>query len=161
MKRIIDVDTGDVAAGGSDVLLRSSAIGSCVALVLFDPAHHTGGLAHIMLPGRQRMGSSGKNTRYSENAIEKLRFLMKLQPEDHSRISSFIIGGADVLKRSDSVGKDNVASIERILKGMSIKIQKRAIGGYLRRTVLFDVGNATLHYTEGDSSNILLWQFLT
>ncbi len=93
MKQTIDVLTGEVAAGGSDILLRSNALGSCVALVLFDPLHQTGGLAHIMLPGRQGIRSSEVNTRYAENAIDQMLRMMNVSSEDQVRLSACLVGG--------------------------------------------------------------------
>ena len=75
MKDIIDVNTGQVRLGRGNVVLRSLAIGSCIAAATYDYRAGIGAIAHIMLPGSAPEESPEK-TRYAENAIEEIVGLM-------------------------------------------------------------------------------------
>lgn len=46
----VDVSTGEVKALKDRGILSSSAFGSCVGVVAYDPRNRVGALAHIMLP---------------------------------------------------------------------------------------------------------------
>ena len=74
-------------------------------------------------------------------------------------IEACIVGGANVLKReNDTIGKDNLDSIMKILREEHINIKAKSIGGFERRTVLFDIMKGCIYYTVGDSKPKLLWQ---
>ena len=51
MKKVIDVQIGEVKAGRGKLMVQSKAIGSCIAIVAYDGTKNIGALAHIMLPG--------------------------------------------------------------------------------------------------------------
>ena len=70
MEEIIDVNTGQVRFGRGDVVLRSLAIGSCIAVAAYDAEARVGALAHIMLPGRAPEDCLEK-TRYAEDPLRK------------------------------------------------------------------------------------------
>ncbi len=72
MKEIIYVNTGEVTVGGSDVVLNSGAIGSCVVITAFDPVNKIGGMAHVMLPGKCPVKNQLHATRYAADAIEEM-----------------------------------------------------------------------------------------
>ena len=71
MKRIVNVNTGEVKVSKKDVILKSAAIGSCVVIAAYDKKKKVGSLAHIMLPGKAPKSSEEK-TRYAANAIDEL-----------------------------------------------------------------------------------------
>ena len=60
MKKVRDVQIGQVKAGTGGVILKSSAIGSCVVVVAYDTARKVGAMAHIMLPGRAPTRKKGR-----------------------------------------------------------------------------------------------------
>ena len=56
MKKVIDVQIGHVAAASGKTVMKSSALGSCVAVAVWDDAGGVGAMAHIMLPGKSPDG---------------------------------------------------------------------------------------------------------
>ena len=48
----IDVLTGGIAARKNTGIIRVSALGSCIAVIMHDKKNKIGGIAHIMLPGK-------------------------------------------------------------------------------------------------------------
>lgn len=54
MDSIIDIKIGEVKVVKPPIRLRASALGSCVAVVLYDNVERIGGMAHVMLPTTPR-----------------------------------------------------------------------------------------------------------
>ena len=68
IKDTIDVQTGEVKAATGKVILRSIALGSCVAIVAYDPNMKNGAIAHVMLPGKATTRTKPDEiTKYAEN----------------------------------------------------------------------------------------------
>jgi chemotaxis protein CheD len=157
MAEIIYVNTGEVKFGGTDVVLNSGAIGSCVVITAFDPVNRIGGMAHVMLPGISSIKNQLKSTRYAANAIDEMLSQFKIHGIRKENIEICLVGGANVLKRdNDSIGMDNLSSIMKLLCTEKIEIKAKSIGGFERRTVLFDIGNGSISYTVGDSKQKIL-----
>lgn len=158
-KIVIYVNTGEVRSGGPDTLLNSGAIGSCVVITAYDSRKKVGTMAHVMLPGRSPVKNQLHNKRYAANAIEKLLSQLKKFEVKKENIEICIVGGANVLKReNDTIGKDNLDSVEKLLRENQIEIKAKSAGGFERRTVLFDIAKGCIYCTEGDSKNEILWQ---
>ncbi len=159
MKRTIDVYTGEVKAGEKDTILRANAIASCIVVAAYDSIKNVGALAHVMIPGTAPEGRVLQRTRYAANAIEELIDRMTLLGAHQDLIETCLVGGGNVLKRDDDmICQENLASIEKILNEKGIKIRGKAVGGTERRTILFDIEKGSVHYTEGDSKEMLLWK---
>ncbi|MFA9390390.1 MAG: chemotaxis protein CheD [Prolixibacteraceae bacterium] len=153
------VNTGEVFSGGVDTILNSGAIGSCVVIAAYDPVKCVGAMAHVMLPGTFPSKNILHDTRYAANAIDELLYQLNTIGTKNENIEICLVGGANVLKREkDSIGQDNIDSIEKILCEKQMKIKAKALGGFERRTVLFDIMKGCIYYTVGDSKQQILWQ---
>ena len=158
MNEIIYVNTGVVKLGDTRTILNSGAIGSCVVVCMYNSFIKTGAMAHIMLPGIAPNGQED-NTRYAANAILKLMELMNLNNDQTNKLETCIIGGSNVLKRpNDTIGQNNIDSVEKLLDAKGVKISAKAVGGFERRTAIFDVEKGCINFTEGDSKQKNLWQ---
>lgn len=158
-KTVKYVNTGEVNSGDENTILYSGAIGSCVVICMYNSENKTGAMAHIMLPGSAPEGKEFNNMKYAASAIEKLLILIKKDKCGTNQIETCIIGGANVLKRkNDTIGKNNIGSVEKLLAEHGIKICEKSVGGFERRTVEFDVGKRLICYTEGDSKKQVLWK---
>lgn len=159
MKETIDVLTGEVKAGVCTTILRSTGIGSCVAVAAFAPGSGVGVLAHIMLPGRAPKTHEHQATRYAADAIETMISLFEKHEVKKNAIAVCLVGGGNVLKREDdTTGEAVLESIERILIDAETPVVKRAVGGFERRAVILDIENESVYFSEGDGKPQLLWQ---
>lgn len=153
------VNTGEVHTGGAYTLLNSGAIGSCVVITAYDSEKKIGAMAHIMLPGLFQAKNELHDTRYAVHALEEMLGQLKKYEIKKENIEVCLVGGANVLRReNDTIGKDNLESVEKLLLENHIKIKARSIGGFERRTVLFDIEKGRIYYTVGDSRQEILWQ---
>ncbi len=161
MKQEINVHTGEVRVSGSDTIVRTSALGSCVAVVAYDFFRKIGGLAHVMLPGRSPKNQVGNNQlKYAENAIALQLELMIERGAETDRIKAVLAGGANVLnKPNDTICEDNIHSVRQTLAVAAIPVMAEATGDNLRRSITLDIKYGRCYYTEGSSRDMLLWDF--
>jgi chemotaxis protein CheD len=153
------VNTGEVHSGGIEYILNSGAIGSYMVVIAFDSITTTGAMAHVMLPNKPHQKRTTHPTRYAPNAIQELLNQMLKKGVKKENIDLCIAGGANVLKRkNDTIGIDNVNSVKKLLKEEELDIKAEAIGGFERRTVLFDIEKGCIYYTVGDLHQKTLWQ---
>ncbi len=159
MGKVIDVSTGSVKVGRAGVMLRSSAIGSCVVIAAYDSRKKVGAIAHIMLPGRAPKVAYVKTTRYAADAIDEMICRMSRLGSSRNDIEVCIVGGANVLKKQDdTICKDNTESVTKLLGEKHIPVRAMVLGGTERKAVSLDVGTGSIYYTEGDSKEKLLWK---
>ncbi|MFC1461978.1 ATP-binding protein [Verrucomicrobiota bacterium] len=160
MKETIDVGTGEVAAGSGEVVLLSSAIGSCVVIAAYDSVKRTGALAHVMLPGKSPKPADAGRTRYAADAIEAMRRKMVALGSGWDDIEVCVVGGGNILQRpGDTVCRDNIQSVLGLLTATGFRIVAKAVGGTEGRNVSFDIGRGTVLYTEGRRQEQVLWQW--
>jgi len=159
MKEIIDVNTGEVRAGGKGLILRSTAIGSCIVIAAYETSSRTGALSHIMLPGSAPSRERQK-TKYAGNAItEMIKKLVKAGAKKE-RIEACLVGAGNVLReKDDTICRDNIESVTKQLGKRRIAIRASAVGGTSRRSVSLDIEIGRVSYTEGDGEEKLLWRF--
>lgn len=159
MAEIIDVQIGQVKAASGQAILKSSAIGSCIAVAACDPSNKTAAVAHIMLPGRAPAGKAGsEKTKYAHDAIDAMVDKMAQFGSTAHKIKVAVLGGANVLQRADdSICQANIESTLDYLQKKHLEVVATATGGTVRRNVWLDIDSRTIYYTEGDSSKRQLW----
>jgi chemotaxis protein CheD len=160
LEKIIDIQTGAVRAQQGKGILKSSAIGSCIAIAAYDAVENIGAMAHIMLPGTAPADKkNSEKTKYAANAIDTLIGMMIDLGTKKDNIEVVIAGGANVLKRNDdTICESNIKSTLEILKEKQLHIKEQAIGGTSRRSISLDVENGIVSYTEGNSCEMQLWR---
>jgi len=160
MKAIIDVQIGQVRVEQGKAILKSTAIGSCVAIVAYDATKKIGALAHVMLPGRAPVGKKrGVKTRYAADAVDVMVSQMLQLSSTTDDIEVTLVGGANILGREDdTICKDNIGSTLEMLQKKGLKVVAQAVGGMARRSVSLDVERGIVFCTEGNGSEMQLWR---
>jgi chemotaxis protein CheD len=158
MKKIIDVNTGQVRIGRGKTALRSVAIGSCIVVAAYDSNNRIGAMAHIMLPGSAPKRSSEK-TKYAANAMEHMFNSMIGAGANKDNIEACLVGAGNVLqKKDDSICRDNIESATKLLEQNQIPVRGSVLGGTQRKGVFMDVDSGRVTCTEGDGPERLLWK---
>lgn len=151
MKETITVFTGELKAGNQSVDLKSSPIGSCVVIVLFEEEIMTGGMAHVMLPGKAPEKDHVMQGRYAENAIDLLINELTEHGLNKEKLKAVVVGGGNVLKReNDTIGIENLKSVNQLLEKHEIKTVAYSVKGTERKSVRFDISQGTIFFTKGD-----------
>lgn len=138
----------DVASGGA--LLRTTGLGSCVGLTLYDPALKIGGMAHVMLPSsgiaRERRLNAAK---YADTALPELIDRMEHAGAHTERLLAKMAGGAQMFAFSgggDSmrIGPRNAEACAAMLAKLGIPLLAQDTGGSFGRTIELDTASGTL-----------------
>ncbi len=155
----IDVLTGDIAVIKNTGIIRVTALGSCIAVLMYDKKNKIGGLAHILLPGKSPKNRAKEKFRYAENAIDELLRRMAALGSDCKKIVCGFVGAANVLKReNDTICLKNIKSVTDYLAINNIKVTGKKFGGINRMSVELHIDNGLAFYSVADRSKaIVLW----
>lgn len=157
---IRQVEVEDVSVGISDGLVtkggtvRTSGLGSCVAISLIDTRQAIGGMVHPMLPDAtsQPVEEPG---RFVATAVPDLISAVTTAGADHEALEASIVGGAEMLEftaSENSIGDRNVATARSLLKSADIPIIEEATGGSAGRSVRCDVTDGTVTIRTASTS---------
>lgn len=141
------VGMGQIAVASDSGTLRT-LVGSCVSVALFDPRLHLAGLAHVLLP--ESHGTTEEPGRFADTAItELLRQLNKLSRDKQPHWRANIAGGAAMFPGHEevTVGTQNIAAVETLLRKNRIPIVAKACGGEQGRRVSIDVATGSMNVT--------------
>lgn len=149
--RVIGIGEWQVSRDPGD-LLRTYALGSCVALVLQHPPTRTSGLVHILLP--DSVNQAGGRTRspghYADTAVPLLIRLVLgtagVYVPAGSVLTAKLAGGAAIGSRASlfQVGERNIEAVERLLQQHRIPLVARDTGGSASRTVTVEVASGAV-----------------
>lgn len=138
------VGIGDwLVANGPGDIIRTYALGSCVALVLHHPATKTCGMIHIALPdsfSHPEAAQRGEGY-YADTGVPKLLAEMTKQAglfmAGGSGMVAKLAGGANVIKVKTgyNIGERIVQVVEDLLGQAQIPIVAADVGGAISRTV--------------------------
>jgi chemotaxis protein CheD len=121
--------------------LRTTGLGSCVGVALYDPLAKVAGLAHVMLPNSEiARETTIKLAKYADLAIPELIRRMCEMDAAHKSIQAKLAGGAqmfagigntDILR----IGPRNIESCKDALAKYHIPIVAEDTGGHYGRTI--------------------------
>jgi chemotaxis protein CheD len=121
-------------------ILVSQALGSCLAVVLFDPAVHIGGMAHIMLPDSaiDPVRAATRPAMFVDSGVTALLEAVIGRKAVKERLQVYVAGGAQIMDSSGyfNIGKRNVDALHAILHKHALDVHAQQIGGLVNRTML-------------------------
>ena len=124
--------------------IRTSGLGSCVGVVLYDESKQIAGLIHVMLPDSSLGRSDAVNVaKFADTGIKALIELLKLEGVHAFKLKAKIAGGAQMFqftsdKDSMRIGPRNVEAVKAQLRKNSIPLVAEDTGGNSGRTIEFD-----------------------
>lgn len=125
----------------TDDLLKTYALGSCVAVILIDLRCGVAGMVHVVLPDSSLDPKKGITNpgHFADTAIPVLIKLMR-QKGSVARIQVKLVGGASTIIGKDSfqIGKRNILSVKKHLWKHRMGAIAEEVGGDLSRTVSVD-----------------------
>lgn len=142
----ITVGIGDICiTNNRREILKTYALGSCIALVLFDEKTGTGGMVHLALSNSKvNIEKSIKKPGYfvDTGIPELLKKMKKNSPGiERDKLKAYIIGGASICEDKDffKIGENNIKSAKKLLREMGIRIFKEDSGNKISRTVELEI----------------------
>lgn len=141
---IIKVGIADQNIVKSPNHIRTSGLGSCVGLILFDKQNQIAGLAHIMLPDSSLANKESLNQgKYADTAIPLLIHKLTDAGAREKSLQAKMAGGAQMFQFQTSnnlmrIGPRNVEAIKKLLHVYNISLVSADTGGNNGRTIEFD-----------------------
>lgn len=136
-----------------DAVLSTHALGSCIAVAIYDPAAHVAGLLHFMLPdaGLDREKAIARPFMFADTGIPMLFHRSYNLGAQKQRLIVAALGGAQVLGANDSfhIGKRNYLALRKILWKAGVMLHYEDIGGTLPRSVRFEVNSGRIVTSHG------------
>jgi len=147
---IIKVMMADLNIAKAPDMLKTTGLGSCVGIVLYDKQNRIGGLAHIMLPSSKLASNEEINkAKYADTAVPVLLDNMLKLGADRRSITGKLAGGSQMFQFKSAndmlrIGPRNVEATKLILKDLGIPVIAEDTGGSYGRTIELDVNSGIL-----------------
>jgi chemotaxis protein CheD len=125
-ERVVRVADWVVDAG--DAVLVTLGLGSCVAMVLYDPVARAGGLAHLLLPSPSLARDRSSPGRFPETALPLLLGGMAAVGAERARITARLVGGASMFASGGTaprplpMGERNVVAARQVLAAARVPV---------------------------------------
>src|SRR4029079_7807374 len=113
-----------VAASGT---ISTIGLGSCVAIVLYEPVARIGGMAHVLLPSETMSRDRSNPAKFPATAVPLLLKEMRALGARPERIHAKIVGGASMFGNlvpsgSINIVEKNVVAVREVLAGAKLPI---------------------------------------
>lgn len=151
--REILVGVADLQTGRAGERLLTIGLGSCVAVVMYDPAAKVGGMAHVLLPSPALSRDHGNPGRFPQTAVPRLLELMTEAGAVASRITVRLAGGASMFATlaapgTIQMGERNVVACRQVLSEHELPVVGEAVGGDYGRTVRLDTATGEVEVSS-------------
>jgi chemotaxis protein CheD len=140
------VGVGEIAVGAKpDDVIRTLALGSCVAIVILDPVHRVVGMDHVALPDSSidPNQAKGRPGYFADTGLPALLEAMVRcgASRDPRSLCVKLVGGALTLPAGTrfDIGKRNILAIKKLLWARGMGPLSEDVGGAISRTVDVDV----------------------
>lgn len=145
---VIRVAIAEGAVAHAPDRVRTTGLGSCVGVVLYDGSRGLSGLVHVMLPSAPEAGTD-RPTKYADLGVEWLIEEICSAGANRTRLRAKIAGGAQMFSNQLSsdvfrVGPRNVEAVTAALERSGIPIVASDTGGHIGRTIEFEAETETL-----------------
>jgi chemotaxis protein CheD len=124
--------------------IRTSGLGSCVGVVIYDESKKIAGMVHVMLPDSSLGRIETVNVaKFADTGVSALVDMLKKEGAQSSKLKAKIAGGAQMFqftsdKDSMRIGPRNVEAVKAQLKKFNIPLIAEDTGGNSGRTIEFN-----------------------
>ncbi|PKR87080.1 chemotaxis protein CheD [Heyndrickxia camelliae] len=145
MSEVVKVGIADMNIVRTPNTIRTTGLGSCVGVIIYDSFLAIAGLVHVMLPDSSIAKSQKEinKAKFADTAIKELtERLIKIGCKK-IHLKSKIAGGAEMFSFSTTndfmkIGPRNVEAVKAALKLEGIALLSEETGGHSGRTIEFD-----------------------
>jgi chemotaxis protein CheD len=162
IRDVVKVGIADMNVVKPPGIIRTSGLGSCVGVVLYDETARIAGMVHVMLPDSNLAKSNAKNeAKFADTGVPALIKELTQSGARPFRLKAKIAGGAQMFQfKSGSdlmkIGPRNVEAVKQQLKIARIPILAEDVGGNSGRTIEFDPSTSMLHIRTVNKGEQLL-----
>lgn len=149
---VVKVGIADLNIVTAPNTIRTSGLGSCVGVVIYDQYKDIAGLAHVMLPDSKltKQIINMNTQKFADTAIDELIDLLVAQGARKYGLKAKIAGGAQMFKFTSTsdimrIGPRNVEAVLARLQMHKIPLLAKDVGGNCGRTIEFNPITRKLH----------------
>jgi chemotaxis protein CheD len=142
----------DLVVGISDLKVSGNpaesmityALGSCIAVAVYDPVAKVGGLLHFMLPDSTLDATKAKESpaMFADTGIPLLFKSCYRMGAEKKRMIVKVAGGASMLDESNffRIGQKNIMAMRKLFWNNNVLIDAEDTGKNFNRTVRIEIG---------------------
>ena len=142
----IKIGLGQMAASADpDDVLSALGLGSCIGLVMVDPAARVAGMVHVMLPESEGVAQPTPEGKYADLAVPALLAAVRRLGADPGRLVCKMAGGAQMFARGSgagilNIGARNAIAVRAAVQSAGLTLRVAQTGGSVGRTMEVYVG---------------------
>ncbi|MFC1783569.1 chemotaxis protein CheD [Planctomycetota bacterium] len=149
-KNVVVVNISDLKVSADPkTTLVTYALGSCIAVTLYDPRKQVGGLLHFLLPERGPDHTSHEKSlmTFADTGLELLLEKVLQLGAVKGRLQVKVIGGANLFDKNNSmdVGHDNYQALLKALEKHGLFVCAEDVGGDYGRTAMLEIDSGTVN----------------
>lgn len=148
MKQIVGVADMKVSNNLEESIITYS-LGSCIGLVIYDPAVKVGGILHYMLPESSidKTKAAARPYMFADSGIPRLFKTAYSFGAVKQRMKIYVAGGAEILDQSGffNIGKRNYLALKKIFLKNNVMITQQDVGGNTNRTVRLEIRTGDIY----------------
>ena len=153
---VVGISDCKISSDPNDLLV-TYALGSCIAVSLYDPVVKVGGLLHYMLPDSSLDRSKAQQNpfMFADTGIPRMVEAVCSRGARPGRMIVRLAGGAQVLDTQGTfqIGKRNYLAARKILWKAGILIASEAVGGEVSRTTRMEIATGRMWVREGAATD--------
>ena len=151
---VVGIGEAAVSDRPGDVII-THALGSCIAVCIWDPVARVGGMLHFLLPDSRinPQRSAQQPAAFADTGIPLLFQAAYALGFQKARALVHIVGGAETAEETASaplnVGRRNVVSAKNLLWRNGVLIRNEMTGGSVPRTVTLSLETGRIRISAG------------
>jgi chemotaxis protein CheD len=143
------VGISEIKFASKPEMLVTYGLGSCVAIILHEPASGITAMAHVMLPMAVRQDRELNAAKYADTAVTEMMDEMDKKGVSASSLVAKMAGGADMFAGKFTgtgrrIGTRNILAARKALDAVGVRLVSQDVGGVIGRTVEFHTDSGTL-----------------
>jgi len=157
MKQIVGVADMKVSNDPNESIITYS-LGSCIGLVIYDPAVKVGGMLHYMLPESSidKGKAAARPYMFADSGIPRLFKAAYKLGAVKQRMKIYAAGGAEILDQKGffNIGKRNYMALKKMFFKNNVMINKQDVGGNVNRTVRIEISTGDIYVKTSGSKEV-------
>jgi chemotaxis protein CheD len=152
----VEVGLGELKLAQAPAVLRAASLGSCVAVVLFDPLGKKGVMSHVVMPqATSPEKAAAMPGKFADTAVAAA---LKKIGGGAGRLQAWMIGGANMFYNASApspllqVGQRNVEGVRASFKENGFQYVVEEVGKNLGRTVELFTATGEVWVRSGSAS---------
>ncbi|MCD4675809.1 MAG: chemotaxis protein CheD [Desulfobacula sp.] len=157
MKQIVGVADMKVSKNPEESIVTYS-LGSCIGLVIYDPAVKVGGILHYMLPDSSidKDKAVARPYMFADSGIPRLFKAAYQLGAVKNRMKVYVAGGAEILDQKGffNIGKRNYMALKKMFFKNNVMINNQNVGGNTNRTVRVEIATGDIYVKTSGSKEV-------